>query len=75
MAIEEVDTEENAAFFPADLIGKTLEEASVYVAPYGYYVRAKYVNGHPSIVTRDLKPNRINVGLTYGKITDVFEIG
>ena len=70
---EERDSGEG--FFPGDLIGKTLEEASAFVAPYGYCIRAKYVNGHPSIVTRDLKPNRINVGLTYGKITNVFELG
>lgn len=70
---EQETTEEG--FFPGDLIGKTLQEASAYVAPYGYSVRARLINGHPAIVTRDLQPNRINVALVYGKITDVYELG
>lgn len=62
-------------FSTEDLIGKTLEEASAFVEAFGYRIRATHKDGCPGIVTRDQMPNRINVAMVDGKITEILNVG
>lgn len=63
-------------FDTAQLIGKTLQEASDLLEPLGYTVRPTKKNGSPIICTRDYKFNRLNVEIdSENKIIDVVGIG
>jgi len=62
-------------FSDEDLIGKTIEEASAFVEPFGYCIRVTHKDRHAGIITRDHMPNRINVAMLDGKIAEILKVG
>jgi hypothetical protein len=57
------------------VVGLTPEEATVAAEDCGWILRVVRIDGEDQPVTRDLRPNRVNVEVTDGEVTAVVNIG
>lgn len=62
-------------FDTANLLGLQLEEAEKLAQAHGCSIRLYKLDGKWFDVTTDLNPNRINVAVRNGTITEIFPIG
>lgn len=53
------------------LIGMEVHDAADLAAHYNYSIRAVVMDGKPTIITLELRNNRINVGIKDGIITSI----
>jgi hypothetical protein len=53
------------------LIGKTLNEVKEIAQNYGLSTRTNNVDGVPMLLTADFKPNRLNLCVENGIVTEI----
>jgi hypothetical protein len=57
------------------VVGLTEEDAEVALDECGWIMRVGRRDGEDLVMTMDLRPNRVNVEVTDGEVTDVLSIG
>ena len=72
---KEDDWKQNSKDIMPEIEGMKLEDAIDLAAPLGWIIRTTRNNGHYTLVTGDIKMNRIDVHTNNGVITEVVGIG
>lgn len=57
------------------LVGLTEDEAAEAAEALGWEVRVIRIDGEDQAMTMDLRPNRVNVAVEDGEVTEVLQIG
>jgi hypothetical protein len=57
------------------LVGLTEDEATEAAEALGWEVRVIRIDGEDQAMTMDLRPNRVNVAVEDGEVTEVLQIG
>ena len=57
------------------LVGLTEDEAAEAAEALGWEVRVANLDGEDQALTMDLRPNRVNVAVEDGEVTEVLDIG
>ena len=66
------ETPEKHQYVAANVLGCTKAEASAIAETVNCTIRVAEIDGESLMLTRDFRPDRLNVGITAGRVTTTY---